>query len=397
MGDGSRTTRFFSWPLMKENIRSNIALVVIIMLIMILMSTVVNFATSILEADSASEDTTNAQTDFYTYLFALASYDEMTGASLSYDDFVKAGDSSVYEQVFAMLSEQAGLDLSVAGFQAAIDALAGSDISLDSYVRQFEYIYALGQARGVFSGDELDIEEMMNIMLETMGVSTTLVDNLSSMDTTTLLNHMYFTVMGLLPILILIVVLANSLVADKIDRGSMVYVLSTPTKRLAVTITQALFMLLVPAVVLAIVCATRVATSFVFYDEVNVERIITLFVGMYILVEAVAGICYLASCLFNQSKHALAVGGGLTVWFFLASLLGMFGLENLVSMGVGVESLSIFNRLTLIGLFDVDSINTIGTAVVDAAYLWKLAVLAAIALVCYILGSVSFQKKDLPL
>ena len=397
MSDASKTTRVFSWPLMKENIRSNIVLVLIIVLIMVLMSTVVNFATSILEADSASEDTTDAQSDFYGYLYVLATYDQMADASLSYQDFVKTNDSSEYERVFSMFNDQADLDLSVTGFRAAIDALASSEISLESHVRQFEYIYALGQARGVFSGDELDIEEMMNIMLETMGVSTTLVDNLSSMDTTTLLNHMYFTVMGLLPILILIVALANSLVADKIDRGSMVYVLSTPTKRLAVTITQALFMIIVPALVLTIVCSTRVATSFVFYDEVNVKRIITLFVGMYILVEAIAGICYLASCFFNQSKYALAIGGGFSVWFFLASLLGMFGLDNLVSMGVGVESLSIFNKLTLIGLFDVDSISTIGTATPDDTYLWKLAVLAVIALICYVFGAIAFQKKDLPL
>lgn len=36
-------------------------------------------------------------------------------------------------------------------------------------------------------------------------------------------------------------------------------------------------------------------------------------------VAAAAGICYMCSCIFNQSKRVMAVGGGLTIWFFLAA------------------------------------------------------------------------------
>ena len=49
------------------------------------------------------------------------------------------------------------------------------------------------------------------------------------MDMMTMLNQMYFTVMGLLPIFLFIVIVANSLFVDQVDKGSVAYVLSTPT------------------------------------------------------------------------------------------------------------------------------------------------------------------------
>ena len=113
--------------------------------------------------------------------------------------------------------------------------------------------------------------------------------------------------------------------------------------------------------------------------------------------EAIAGICYLGNCIFNQSKKAMAFGGGLSVWFFIASLMGMFGSKNMVDSGMGVEALGIFNRLTLIGLYDIESISTVGTDSLNTAFIWKLGILAAIAVICYVAGAIRFQKKDLPL
>ena len=238
---------------------------------------------------------------------------------------------------------------------------------------------------------------MLNITLDMMGVSSDMVEKMSEMDPASMMNQMYYTAMGLLPIFILIVILANSLIADQVDRGSMAYVLSTPTKRSAVAITQMVFLIVVPFLMLSVVCATRIGTSFMFYDEVNVAGMIALFAGMYVLVEAVCGLCYMGSCLFSQSRKSMAFGGGLAVWFFLASMIGLFGSQNMVNTGMGVEELSIFNKLTLVGLYDVDSLATIGTASVDFTFVWKLLLLAGIAIACYAYGAVRFSKKDLPL
>lgn len=392
-----KTARFFSKPLMGQTVKSNWALCLAILLIMVLLGNVMNYAMSMMATEKSDVDVTEYQESFYTYLGALATYDTMAQQELSYDDFASGKNKAAYEAAFGMLNKQAGMDLSTQGFQDAIDGLSQSGISLDKYVKQFEYAYALKQSEGVFDKEELTASGMLTITLDMMGVSSEMVEKMSEMDPASMMNQMYYTAMGLLPIFILIVILANSLIANQVDRGSMAYVLSTPTKRSAVAITQMVFMLIVPLLMIAVVCATRIGTSFLFYDEVNVAGMLALFGGMYILVEAVCGLCYMGSCLFSQSKKSMAFGGGLAVWFFLASMIGLFGSENMVNTGMGVEELSIFNKLTLVGLYDVNSLSTVGTGNVDTAFVWKLLVLVVIAIVCYTVGAVRFSKKDLPL
>ncbi|HIY19085.1 MAG TPA: ABC transporter permease [Candidatus Blautia avistercoris] len=397
MENGKKETRIFSGTLMKQNIKSNYLLAIAVLIIMILMCNVTNFAKGMIGTDKSEVDVTQAQQDFYSYLYVMASYNDMAQTDLSYEDFVSSTDKTPYETAFAMMNQQADMDLSTEGLEAAADKLEESEISLETYVRQFEYTYALGQVKGCFSGENLDMEDMMSTIFEVMGEPADLVENMSNMDMTAMLDRMYYTVMAILPILLFIVFVSNSLIVDQVDRGSMAYVLSTPTRRSAVAITQALFLVMAPLLILTIVCGARIASSFLILGEANVQEILVLYLGMYILTEAIAGICYLGSCLFNQSRKAMAFGGGLSVWFFLASLLGMFGSSNMVDMGMGVEALGIFNRLTLIGLYDIDAIATVGSDTLDMAFIWKLAVLAGIALICYIVGAIRFQKKDLPL
>lgn len=393
----TKVTKYFSKPLMKQNIKSNWILIVIIMVIMIMMSTVLNYAMSIMGGDSHAEDVTEYQSEFYSYLGAIATYNTMSGSKLSYEDFIAVEDKTAYDAAFQMLNAQADMELSTEGFNESIEGLEKSDIAISSYVRQFEYNYALMQSKGVFSGDDLTVQGMMETMFEMMGLDSELMEKMSFMDSSAMINSMYYTVIGLLPIFLLIVILGNSLIADQVDKGSMAYVLSTPTKRRAVTITQMVFMIVVPLIVLIPVCISRIVTTNIFFDEVNVAMIIALYAGMYVLVETVSSICYMGSCLFDRSRSSMAFGGGLTVWFFLASLLGMFGSDMMIDMGIGVKELGIFNKTTLVGLYDINALSTIGTDSVDLSFIWKLAILLGITVVCYSVGSIKFQRKDLPL
>lgn len=184
------------------------------------------------------------QKDFYSYLYVFASYNEMAGTHLSYDDFIHSEDTKQYQVVFDMMKQKSDMDLSVNQFKQVSEDMKKSDVPIETYIHQFEYTYALGQVKGCFSGEDLNIQDMMTTMFEVMGVSSELVENMSNMDMTTMLNQMYFTVMGLLPIFILIVIMGNALIVDQVDKGSMAYVLSTPTKRSAVALTQAIFMIL---------------------------------------------------------------------------------------------------------------------------------------------------------
>ncbi len=392
-----KTTKIFSWPLMKQSISSNKVLAIACTVVLCLMTIVTTFAGNML-GSSDTEDYTDAQTDFYSYLYVLASYNETAGTSLSYEDFSESDDLTQYDMLFEMMSEQSDdLDLSSEGFAEAADTLSQSEVGLDTYISNFEYVYALGSVQGCFSGDELNMEAMMSDMLEIMGVSSDLIENMSEMDTSSMLNQMYFTIMSLLPILLFIIFAGNALIVDQVDKGSMAYILSTPTKRSAVVITQAVYMIITPLIMVGCAYVTKLIACNVIIGEVEAVKYAALYGGLYILTEAMAGVCYLASCIFNLSKYALALGGGLNIWFFICSLLGMFGSENMVNVGMGVEELGTFNKLSLIGLFDIDALGTVGSGAVDNSFVPKLIILAAVAVVCYVVGAIRFQKKDLPL
>lgn len=118
------------------------------------------------------------------------------------------------------------------------------------------------------------------------------------------------------------------------------------------------FLIFVPFIIISLVCISRLISIRAFFGEVNVAGTIALFAGMYFLAEAVAAICYMGSCIFDRSRSSLAFGGGLSVWFFPASLLGMFGSDMMADMGIGVKELGYFSKTTLVGLYDITALST---------------------------------------
>lgn len=392
-----KVTKVFSWPLFKQSLRANRVLLIACTVVLCLMTIVTTYAGNLI-AGTESTDYTDAQTDFYSHLYVLAAYNEMMGTDLSYEDFASSDDTSMYETVFKMMSVQSDeLDLSVEKFAESAELLAESDVGLDVYITNFEYVYALGTTEGVFTGDTLDVSTMMTNMFEMMGMSSDMLNTMTEMDTSAMLNQMYFTIMCLLPIILFIIFAGNELFVDQVDKGSMAYVLSTPTKRSTVVITQLIYMIVTPLIVVGCGFITRLVATQAFAGDVDIAKYAALYGGIYLLAEAMASICYMASCVFNLSKNAMALGGGLNVWFFLCSLLGMFGSKTMVSMGMGTEMLGVFNNLTIVGLFDVEALGTVGSEAVDYAFVPKLIALVVIAVVCYAIGAVRFQKKDLPL
>lgn len=398
----TKPARFFSGPLMKQNIKSTWVLLIVICLVFSMITTVVTFAIDVMCGNgNESYGSVDYQTEFYKHLFVLATYNEMMNSNLSVDDFLVTEDRSVYDKVFSVANKlgntpEAG-NLSTDLFDHLIYILQDEKGSVDYHVEQFEYLYAMSDEKGVFTGRELDIKEMVNSMLSAMGISQDRLSIVFEMDMTTMLNTMYFTVMGLLPIFLFVVIVGNLLIVNQVDSGSMAYVLSTPTKRVAVANTQALFLIIAPLIICAVGCVVRCFGSIFFSGEKNIKMNIALYFGMYLLAEAVGGICYMGSCVFNQSRKSIAFGGGITVWFFLASLLGLFGSEDMINMGVGVEQLEIFNKLTLVGLYDIQALSTVGGEDVNYSFVWKLCVLGGVAVITYVIGNLRFQKKDLPL
>ncbi|MCD8286594.1 MAG: ABC transporter permease [Clostridia bacterium] len=402
-----KTTNIFSGPLMKQTFKSNLALTIVVLVLSCLICFVLSFAMSIMGAGENSAGMMDAQT-FNLYMTLITNYNAQNGASLSWDAFMSlyssGGDYSIYTQLFAQgaesmsaaLSQMGITEFSADGFAACITLLQGTDSTMATYMTNFQYYYVLATQQ-VFEGVTMNSQILLQNMLEVMGMNADLITNMSNMDMSTMINTMYFHEIGILPMLIWIVVAGNSIIAGQVDRGSMAYVLSTPTKRSAVVITQAVYMIAVPLVITICMCCVKLICNTAFLGDTDAAATVVLFAGMYLLMESMCGICYLGSCLFNRNSRAMAFGGGLVVLFFIAALIGMFGSDNLVEVGMGVEALNGFNYISLMTLFDIESIGTIGSGAADLSFLWKMAILLVIAAATYVIGAIRFTKKDLPL
>lgn len=181
--------------------------------------------------------------------------------------------------------------------------------------------------------------------------------------------------------LIYMVIMADRMIAKHVDNGSMAFLLATPNSRTKIALTQALFLIVSMTMLIAFVALVGVLISeAVFAGELEIGRFILLNIGAALLYFALSGIGFLASCLFNQSKHSLALGGGLPVLFFLINLLA----------GAG-EQLAGLKYATLLTLFDPAAI------VIGGGFWPAFAALALLGAALYAAGIYIFSRKDLPL
>lgn len=183
---------------------------------------------------------------------------------------------------------------------------------------------------------------------------------------------------------IYIIVTGNKLLAAQVDKGSMAYILSTPVKRSKVALTQAVYFIGSLLTMFLITTAAHIIPTAISSGSISasdVGYIIKFNLGLFLLALAFSGICFLASSIFNLSKNAIAVGGGLVGAFLLLSIMSMFG-----------ENFHFVKNFTIASLYNV---NTIVSGTSD--YVWQFAILGGIGLLTYLSGIRIFSKRDLPL
>ena len=193
--------------------------------------------------------------------------------------------------------------------------------------------------------------------------------------------NQYFGNFALIFAMIYSIIIGNKLIADQVDKGSMAYHLSTPITRTQYTFTSAIYFVSSLLVMFGLVFVVGYGVAeLVQPGELPVKEFFILTVGSLLLHLAVSGITFLASCLFNRSSNSLALGAGLTVFFYAANLLS--GMS---------DSLEFLKSATIITLFDTNAI------IQNESYGGQFVLLAMLTFTLYFIGIIVFKRKDLPL
>ncbi|HHT86805.1 MAG TPA: ABC transporter permease [Clostridiales bacterium] len=191
--------------------------------------------------------------------------------------------------------------------------------------------------------------------------------------------YLYGFIMLVFP-MIFSIIIANKLIASHVDKGSMTYLVAAPVKRSTVVFTQmkvlctGLFALVLFATVLGIVVC-----EISFPGELDIVRFALLNAGVLCLQLFISGICFLASCVFNESKYAVSAGAGIPALAFIIQMLANAG-----------QDLEKFKYATFFTLFNPDGIIA-GEA---SAYL-GMAILLVGAIALFALSIIVFSRKDL--
>lgn len=194
-----------------------------------------------------------------------------------------------------------------------------------------------------------------------------------------MISYLYGFILLIFPMLFCIL-RANGLIARYVDKGSMVSLVAAPVKRCTIAFTQMAVLLsgslilIIYSTVLEIVCAENF-----FPGELAVPDLLFLNAGLLCLHLFIGGICFLASCVFSDTKYSIGFGAGIPVL--------MYVLQMLANVGGAAEKAKYFTFFTL---FNPDGIISGETGAIIG-----LAVLLCGGIVLFTLGIMVFSKKDL--
>ncbi|MBQ2665195.1 ABC transporter permease subunit [Methanobrevibacter sp.] len=195
------------------------------------------------------------------------------------------------------------------------------------------------------------------------------------------MSNSFYALMAIIFPMVYSIVVANRMIAEPVDRGSMASFLSTPMSRHKLTITSALYLILSLMVMWGVATIVGITAANAFQpDALDVDTFLMLNLGVFLYHFAISSISFCSSCIFNTSKNSLLIGGGLPLMFFVISLF--------IKLSDSLEFLEYF---TLNTLFNPSNI------VNNSGYSQEFMIMALIGIILYIIGIIWFERKDLPL
>lgn len=198
---------------------------------------------------------------------------------------------------------------------------------------------------------------------------------------TEFLSNSFYAIMAILFPMIYSIIVANNLIASKVDDGIMANYLSTPVSRGKIVTTSAFYLILSLALMWIIASIAGISVAEIVQpDSLDIDTFLMLNLGVFLYHFAISSICFAASCIFNSSKNSLIIGGGIPFCFFIINLLVKVS-----------EDLEFLKHFTLTTLFNTSNIIS-GTD-----YMVDFIIMAVIGIVLYLIGIEIFKRKNLPL
>lgn len=219
-----------------------------------------------------------------------------------------------------------------------------------------------------------DFTEAMPELMASVGMQAGAASLLEFM-----ISYLYGFVLLIFP-MIFCILRGNGLIARYVDKGSMVTLVAAPVKRRTIAFTQMCVLISGVAILLIYVTALEfIVAQSNFPDELVMEELLRLNGGLFCLQMFIGGICFLASCIFSDTKYSIAVGAGIP--FF------MYVLQMLANAGEKAEKVK---YVTFFTLFQPN-----GIAAGEERALLGAAVLLIGAIIFFFSGIYTFCSKDL--
>lgn len=231
----------------------------------------------------------------------------------------------------------------------------------------------------MFDPESVDaLVNMLQILPENM-VKAMGFDNLGTDLTEYIAGYLYGFIMIIFPI-IYIAILSNNLVAKHVERGSIVYLLTTPNSRVRIALTQALYLLVTLAVLIGVLTGVVLAMcASLFPGMLDVGRFLLLNIVTFLVLAVVSGIAFLGSCAFNETRWSMALGAGLPGLMFIVKMISELN-----------EQLAWVRYLTVFTLMDSENVLAGGSFVTTAV----IGTTAA-ALLLFAGGIALFNRRSL--
>lgn len=195
------------------------------------------------------------------------------------------------------------------------------------------------------------------------------------------MSNSFYALMAIVFPMVYSIFVGNRLIAEKVDRGSMAGLLSTPVTRLQIAGSSAAYLLFSLALMWLLTTGVGIAAAEHFQPgALDFDTFALMNIGAFLYHAAISSICFCASCVFNTSKQSLTIGAGVPLAFFVISLFIKLS-----------EDLDVLRYFTLNTLFDTQAILE------GSGYGTDFALMGAMTVVLYAIGLIIFNKKDLPI